>query len=81
MTVAQQLSPFFAQSMEDAVREIEQPCRQAQQKHCDRRQTEMHGSRKEPCPEDGDGGCVQAEQVPPCSESVAAAQLEPAIDF
>ena len=56
--------PEFAlgmtESIEDAVGDVEQPGAEGEKKRLDEGQAKMHGADKEPRPESGDGGSIQA---------------------
>ena len=70
MAFAQQLA--LAESIENAVSDIEQPGAESQKQRREKRETKMHGAGEEPRPESGDGWRIQAEQMPPFREVVEA---------
>ena len=63
----------MAESIENAVSDIEQPGTESQEQGREPGEAKMHGAGEEPRPESGDGGRIQAEQMPPFREVVEAA--------
>ena len=68
MPLAQEFGVGGMKTIQDAVAYIQQPCGKGEGKCLQRRKVKMHGVGKEPGPERGDRGSIQAEQMPPGSE-------------
>ena len=65
-----QVALAVAESIEDAVGDVEQPGAKGEKQRPGRGQVKMHGAGEEPRPESGDGGRIQAQQMPPFCEIV-----------
>ena len=70
MAFAQQLA--LAESIENAVSDIEQPGAESQKQRHEQWNAKMHGVGEEPRPESGDCRRIQAEKMPPFREIVEA---------
>ncbi len=62
----------LAESIEDAVGNVEEPSARGKEKRGENWHVEAHGASEEPCPERSDGGRIQAKQVPPMCKVVEA---------
>ncbi len=65
MAFPKQLALGLAESIENAVGDVEQPGAKGEKQRLDKRQVKMHGADEEPRPESGDGWRIQTEQMPP----------------
>jgi len=62
----------FAESIEDAVGDVEKPGAEGEQQRGEYWHVEAHGAGEEPSPERSDGWRIQAKQVPPMRKVVEA---------
>ena len=72
MAISERLVLPLTQPIENAIADVEQPGAKAKEERGDQRQMQMHGAGEEPRPKSGNGGRIQAEQVPPFRQVVEA---------
>ena len=58
----------LAESIENAITDVEQPGAKGKKERLGKRPMKMHGANEEPGPKSGDGWGVQTEQMPPLRE-------------
>src|ERR1700733_3094415 len=63
-----QVGLALAESVENAVGDVQQPGAKSEEQRWEEGQVQVHGDGEEPCPESGDGGRVQAKKMPPFCE-------------
>jgi hypothetical protein len=77
VTLPEQFTRPLAESVENAIGDIEQPGAEGEKQRRDKRQAEMHGASEEPRPKGSNSWRIQAEQMPPFRKIVAATDQDP----
>ncbi len=68
MPLAKQGRLGLAESIENAITDVEQPGAKGKKERLGKRPVKMHRANEEPGPKSGDGWRVQTEQMPPLRE-------------
>ena len=70
MALPKQRRLGLAESIENAISNVEQPRAKGKKERLGKGPVKMHGADEEPGPQGSDGWCVQTEEVPPLREVV-----------